>query len=47
MVLPRLTYASEIFGYHIARESEHGYMKSLKHVMGVHRNDSNDIVYGE
>ena len=46
-VLPILTYASEIWGYHIARELEYMYMKFLKQVLGVHKNTCNDMVYGE
>ncbi len=46
-MLPILTYAFEIWGYHIARELEYMYMKFLKQVLGVHKNTSNDTVYDE
>ena len=46
-VLPILTYACEVWGYHIAKELEYMYMRFLKQVLGVHKNTSNDMVYGE
>ena len=47
LVLPIMTYASEIWGHYIIREAELLQMKFLKHVLFVHKNTSIDIVYGE
>ena len=46
-VLPILMYASEIWGYYVIRDMELLYMKFLKQVLGVHKNTSNDMTYGE
>ena len=47
MVIPVLTYASEIWGYSIIREVELVHLKFLKQVLYVHKKTSNDMVYGE
>ncbi len=50
LVVPVLTYGSEIRGDNIIREIELLHMKLMKHVLYVHRytsTDIADIVYGE
>ncbi len=47
MVLPVLTYGSEVWGHYIIRELELLHLKFLKHLLFVHKNTSNDMVYGE
>ncbi len=47
MVLPVLTYVSEVWGIYIIRELELLHLKFLKHLLFVHKNTSNDMVYGE
>ncbi len=46
-LLPILTYASEIWGFFRVRELEFLHMTFLKQTLGVHKNISNDMVYGE
>ena len=47
MVVPIMTYASEIWGHYMVRDLETLQMKYLKQVLCVHKKTSNDIVYGE
>ncbi len=47
LVLPVLTYGSEVWGNYIIREFELLHLKFLKHLLFVHKNTSNDMVYGE
>ncbi len=47
MVLPVLSYESEVWGHYIIREFELLHLKFLKHLLFVHKNTSNDTVYGE
>lgn len=47
MVLPVMTYGSEIWGHYIIREIELLHLKFLKHMLFVHKNTSNVMVYGE
>ena len=48
MVIPVLTYASEIWGYFIIREVELVHLKFLKQVLYVDKKKtSNDMMYGE
>lgn len=47
MVLPILTYGSEIWGHYIIREIELLHLKFLKHILFVHKNTCNVMVYGE
>lgn len=47
MVLPVMTYASEIWGHYIIRDMEILQMKYFKQVLCVHKKTSTDIVYGE
>ena len=47
MVLPILTYGSEIWGHSIVRELELLHLKFLKQMLFVHKKTSNDMVYGE
>ncbi len=47
MILPVMTYAAEVWGNYIIREFSQLQMKFLKHTLYVHKNTSNDIVYGE
>lgn len=44
MVLPVLTYESEIWGHYIIREIEFLHLKFLKHILFVHKNSSNAMV---
>ncbi len=47
MVLPLLTYGSEVSRLYIVRELELLHLKFLKHLLFVHKNISNYTVYGE
>ncbi len=47
MVLPLVTHGSETLGHYIIREIELLHLKFLKHMLFVHRNTSNVMVYGE
>ncbi len=47
MVLPILTYASEIWAHSVVREIELLHLSFLKHILYVHKRTSNDMVYGE
>ena len=47
MVVPIVTYASEIWGHYVMREIKLMQTRFHKHVLFVHRNTSNDITYGE
>ena len=47
MVQPVLTYGSEVWGHYIIREIELLHLKFLKHMLFVHKNTSNVMVYGE
>ena len=46
-VLPALSHGCEVWGYSLMREVETLHLKYLKHVLCVHKNTCNDIVYGE
>ena len=47
MVIPVLTYASEIWGHSIIREIKLVHLKFLKQVLYVDKKTNNDMVYGE
>ena len=47
MILPILTYGSEIWGFHPAPDVEHVHMKFLKQILGVRPQTSNVTIYGE
>ncbi len=47
MILPIMTYASEIWGNYVIREMELLQIKYFKQVLCVHKRTSTDIVYGE
>ncbi len=47
IVLPVFTYASEVWGHYVKRELELLHLKFLKHLMFLHKNTSNYMVYGE
>ena len=47
MILPILTYGSEIWGFHPAPDVERVHMKFLKQILGVRPQTSNVTIYGE
>ena len=47
MILPILTYGSEIWGFHPAPDIERVHLKFLKHILCVKPQTSNVPVYGE
>lgn len=47
LVLPVITYASEIWGFDVIRDIALLQVKDLKHLLYVHKKTSNDLVYGK
>ncbi len=47
MVLPVLTYSSEIWEHYTVREVELLHLKFCKQILFVHKNTCNDMVYAE
>lgn len=47
MILPILTYGSEIWGFHDSKDIERVHLKFLKQLLGVHSQTCNNAIYGE
>lgn len=47
LVLPVITYASEIWDFDVIRDIALLLVKGLKHLLYVHKKTSNDVVYGK
>ena len=47
MVLPVLTYGSEVWGFHAAPDIERVHLKLMKRILGVRPQTTNTAVYGE
>ncbi len=47
MVLPILTYACEIWGHYVVRETELLHLSFMKHILFVHKRTVNDMVCGD
>ena len=47
MILPVLTYGSEVWGFHAAPDIERVHLKFIKRILGVRPQTTNAAVYGE